>query len=130
MTNEAQLESLCLEWFQDTGWSYLDSSAMAPTASGMEVLRSGGAAGLEGSPEEVFGDCSEQSIPSSAHLAGSSAHLGGEGGPVERRDAKGRLLADQQAGSPLSIKAGTAILRHPARFSAVDSPLEPACSAF
>jgi predicted HTH transcriptional regulator len=46
-------------------------------------------------PEEVFGDGSEQSIPSSAHLAGSSAHLGEEGGTEERRDAKGRLLADQ-----------------------------------
>jgi type I restriction enzyme R subunit len=33
MTNEAQLESLCLEWLQDTGWSYLDSSAMAPDAA-------------------------------------------------------------------------------------------------
>jgi len=32
MTTEAQLESLCLEWFQDTGWNYLDSSAMAPDA--------------------------------------------------------------------------------------------------
>jgi type I restriction enzyme R subunit len=33
MTTEAQLESLCLEWFQDTGWSYLDSSDMSPDAA-------------------------------------------------------------------------------------------------
>ena len=33
MTTEAQLESLCLEWFQDNGWSYLDASAMSPDAA-------------------------------------------------------------------------------------------------
>ena len=46
-------------------------------------------------PEEVFGDGSEHSVPSSAHLPGSSAHLAGEAGNEDHRDANGRLLADQ-----------------------------------
>lgn len=33
MTTEAELETMCLEWFQDNGWSYLDSGAMAPDAA-------------------------------------------------------------------------------------------------
>lgn len=32
MSTEADLETMCLEWFQDTGWSYLSSSDMAPDA--------------------------------------------------------------------------------------------------
>lgn len=46
-------------------------------------------------PEEVFGDGSEQSVPTSAHLPGSSAHLAGEARSDDHRDANGRLLADQ-----------------------------------
>ncbi|MFO1436873.1 MAG: type I restriction endonuclease subunit R [Verrucomicrobiaceae bacterium] len=33
MISENSLEQLCLEWFQDTGWSYLDSSATSPEAA-------------------------------------------------------------------------------------------------
>lgn len=33
MTTEAQLESLCLGWFQDTGWSYLDGPSLSPEAA-------------------------------------------------------------------------------------------------
>lgn len=46
-------------------------------------------------PEEVFGDRSEQSVPGSAHLTISSAHLGGAAAGEDRRDAEGRLMADQ-----------------------------------
>ena len=46
-------------------------------------------------PEEVFGGSSEQSIPSSAHLKGSSAHLSEGLATEETRDAEGRLLTDQ-----------------------------------
>ena len=46
-------------------------------------------------PEEVFGDGSEHSVPTSAHLPGSSAHLAGDAGSDDHRDANGRLLADQ-----------------------------------
>ena len=46
-------------------------------------------------PEEVFGGRSEHSIPTSAHLPGSSAHLAGEADDDGHRDANGRLLADQ-----------------------------------
>lgn len=46
-------------------------------------------------PEEVFGDGSEQSLSSSAHLMDRSAHLAEDGTTDEHRDAEGRLLADQ-----------------------------------
>lgn len=46
-------------------------------------------------PEEVFGEGSEQSVPTSAHLLGSSAHLAGDAVGEDPRDADGRLLADQ-----------------------------------
>lgn len=46
-------------------------------------------------PEEVFGDGSEQSIPASAHLPGSSAHLAGDAASEDHRDAEGRLLTEQ-----------------------------------
>lgn len=46
-------------------------------------------------PEEVFGDGSEHSVPTSAHLPGSSAHLTGDAASDDHRDANGRLLADQ-----------------------------------
>jgi predicted HTH transcriptional regulator len=46
-------------------------------------------------PEEVFGDGSEQTMPSSAHLRGSSAHLAADAVSDDHRDADGRLLADQ-----------------------------------
>lgn len=46
-------------------------------------------------PEEVFGDGSEHSIPTSAHLPGRSAHLTGDSSGDEHRDGEGRLLADQ-----------------------------------
>jgi hypothetical protein len=53
-------------------------------------------------PEEVFGDGSEQSLSSSAHLTDRSAHLTDRSAHLtenakadEHRDADGRLLADQ-----------------------------------
>ena len=46
-------------------------------------------------PEEVFGDGSEQSAPTSAHLPGSSAHLVGDLASDDHRDADGRLLTEQ-----------------------------------
>lgn len=46
-------------------------------------------------PEEVFGDGSEHSVPTSAHLPGSSAHLAGDAASDDQRDASGRLLSDQ-----------------------------------
>lgn len=45
-------------------------------------------------PEEVFGVGSEQSVPTSAHLPGNSAHLAGDAASDDHRDADGRLLSD------------------------------------